>query len=322
MIVDLLRRGVLPSDVLTRAAFENAFVGALATGGSTNSVLHLLALAREAGVPLTLDDLNAISHRTPVIASLTPGGQYVATDMHSAGGTRLVAKNLLAAGLLHGDRPTPSGKTLAEEAALAEERPGQAVISTADKPFKPYGGITVLKGNVAPEGAVIKLAGTEKRRHTGPARIFDREEDAMDAVTHRRIVPGDVVVIRYEGPRGGPGMREMLGVTAALVGQGLGSEVVLLTDGRFSGATRGAMVGHVAPEAAAGGPIALLQEGDQVTLDVDAQSLSADISDAEFARRRAGWSAPAPRYTQGVMAKYAASVSSAAQGAVTVAKFD
>ncbi len=321
MIVDLLNRGVRPSDILTREAFENAFVGALATGGSTNSVLHLLALAREAGVPLTLDDLNAISHRTPVIASLTPGGKYVATDMHFAGGTRLVAKNLLAGGLLHGDRPTPSGKTLAEEADLAEERPGQDVITTADKPFKPYGGITILKGNVAPEGAVIKLAGTEKRTHTGPARIFDREEDAMEAVTHRRIVPGDVVVIRYEGPKGGPGMREMLGVTAALVGQGLGSEVVLITDGRFSGATRGAMVGHAAPEAAVGGPIALLQEGDILTLDVDAQSLHADVSDDEFVKRREAWTAPVPRYTQGVMAKYAAAVSSAAEGAVTVAKF-
>ena len=322
MIVDLLNRGVLPSDILTREAFENAFVGALATGGSTNSVLHLLALAREAGVPLTLNDLDVLSKRTPVIASLTPGGRYVATDMHFAGGTRLVAKNLLAGGLLHGDRPTPSGKTLAEEAALAEERPGQDVITAVDTPFKPYGGIIVLHGNVAPEGAVIKLAGTEKRRHTGPARVFDREEDAMEAVTHRRVVPGDVVVIRYEGPKGGPGMREMLGVTAALVGQGLGSEVVLLTDGRFSGATRGAMVGHVAPEAAVGGPISLLQEGDIITLDVDTQSLSADVTDDEFARRRALWSAPAPRYTLGVMAKYAASVSSASEGAVTVAKFD
>jgi dihydroxy-acid dehydratase len=321
MIVDLLKRGVLPSQVLTREAFENAFIGALSTGGSTNSVLHLLALAREAGVPLTLDDLNAISHHTPVIASLTPGGQYVATDMHFAGGTRLVAKNLLAGGLLHGDCPTPSGKTLAEEAALAEERPGQQVISTTDKPFKPYGGITILKGNVAPEGAVIKLAGTEKRQHTGPARIFDREEDAMAAVTHRLIVPGDVVVIRYEGPKGGPGMREMLGVTAALVGQGLGSEVVLLTDGRFSGATRGAMVGHVAPEAAVGGPIALLHEGDSITLDVDKQLLHADVSDEEFAHRRQSWAAPSPYYTLGVMAKYAASVSSASEGAVTVAKF-
>ncbi len=318
MVVDLLRRGVRPLDILTREAFENAFRGALATGGSTNSVLHLLALAREAGVPLTLHDLNELSAQTPVIANLTPGGKYVATDMHHAGGTRLVAKNLLDAGLLHGDRPTPSGKTLAEEAALAQETTGQEVISTADAPFKTTGGILILRGNLAPEGAVIKIAGHEKRQHTGPARVFDREEDAMDAVTHRRIVPGDVVVIRYEGPKGGPGMREMLGVTAALVGQGLGSEVVLITDGRFSGATRGLMAGHAAPEAAVGGPLALLREGDTVTLDLDAHSVNAAVSDAEWAARRSEWTPPAPRYTAGVMAKYAAMVSSAAEGAVTL----
>ncbi len=318
MIVDLLQRGVRPSDILTREAFENAFVGALATGGSTNSVLHLLALAREAGVPLSLSDLNAISARTPVIASLTPGGKYVATDMHYAGGTRLVAKNLLAGGFLHGGRPTPSGKTLAEEAALAEEAPGQAVISSAATPFKTTGGILILRGNLVPEGAVIKIAGHEKRRHTGPARLFDREEDAMEAVTGQRIVPGDVVVIRYEGPRGGPGMREMLGVTAALVGQGLGADVVLVTDGRFSGATRGLMAGHAAPEAAVGGPLALLQDGDTITLDLDAHSLSVDVSEDEMAARHARWTPPAPRYTTGVMAKYAAMVSSAAEGAVTI----
>ena len=317
-IVEMLNRGLRPHDILTREAFENAFAGAVATGGSTNSVLHLLALAREAGVPMTIDDLNAISARTPVIANLTPGGNYVATDMHRAGGTRLVAKNLLAAGLLHGDLPTPSGKTLAEEAALAEETPGQKVISLATEPFKPYGGIVILRGNVAPEGAVTKLAGHEKKQHTGPARIFDREEDAMDAVTHRRIVPGDVVIIRYEGPKGGPGMREMLGVTAALVGQGLGGEVVLITDGRFSGATRGLMVGHAAPEAAVGGPIALLQEGDTVTLDIDKRVIQADVSDEEFARRRSQWTPPAPHYTAGVFAKYASQVSSASEGAVTL----
>ena len=321
MIVDLLHRGVKPSDILTREAFENAIAGAAATGGSTNSVLHLLALARESGVPLTLDDFHEISARTPVIASLTPGGKYVATDMYHAGGTRLVAKNLLASGLLHGDRPTPSGKTLSEEAALANETPGQQVIVTTENAFKPHGGIVVLKGNLAPEGAVIKLAGTEKTQFTGPARIFDREEDAMDAVTHRKIVPGDVVVIRYEGPKGGPGMREMLGVTAALVGQGLGGEVTMVTDGRFSGATRGLMIGHVAPEASVGGPIALLQEGDRITLDVDARRIHAEVSDEEFTRRRADWTAPAPRYTTGVMAKYAASVTSASEGAITVAKF-
>ncbi len=321
MVVDLLRRGVRPSDILTKEAFENAIAGAAATGGSTNSVLHLLALAREAGVSLSIDDFNRVSARTPVVADLTPGGHYVATDMHRAGGTRLVAKNLIAAGLLHGDRPTPSGRTLAEEGALAEEGEGQKVISTVPHAFKPRGGIVILKGNLAPEGAVIKLAGTEKTQFSGPARIFDREEDAMEAVKAQRIQPGDVVVIRYEGPKGGPGMREMLGVTAALVGQGLGGEVALLTDGRFSGATRGLMVGHVAPEAFVGGPIAQLREGDTVTLDVEAGSIQADIPDEEMARRRGEWSAPAPRYTVGVMAKYAASVTSASEGAVTVAKF-
>ncbi len=284
-------------------------------------MLHLLALAREANVPLTMDDFNRVSERTPVIADLTPGGHYVATDMHRAGGTRLVAKNLLAAGLLHGNRPTPSGKTLAEEAAQAEEADGQKVISMVANAFKPRGGIVILEGNLAPEGAVIKLAGYETMRHSGPARIFDREEDAMAAVTERRIQPGDVVVIRYEGPKGGPGMREMLGVTAALVGQGLGSQVVMVTDGRFSGATRGLMVGHVAPEASVGGPIALLQEGDLITLDVEKRLIHAEVSDEELTRRRAGWVAPAPHYTTGVMAKYAASVTSASEGAITRANF-
>jgi dihydroxy-acid dehydratase len=316
-IVSLLYSGKKPSEILTREAFENAMAGAVATGGSTNAVLHLLALAREAGVPLTIKDLREISRRTPVIADLTPGGKYVAVDMHRAGGTRLVAKNLLAGGLMHGDCLTPTGKTIAEEAALAAETPGQVVISTADKPFKPYGGITILHGNLAPEGAVVKVAGHEKKQHTGPARIFDREEDAMAAVTGRQIVAGDVVVIRYEGPKGGPGMREMLGVTAAIVGQGLGADVVLLTDGRFSGATRGLMIGHVAPEAAVGGPIALLKEGDQITLDIDAQSVTVALSDEDLASRRAAWTAPAPKYETGVFAKYAATVTSASEGAIT-----
>ena len=320
-IVSLLNSGVRPSDVLTRESFENAIAAAAATGGSTNSVLHLLALAREANVPLSMDDFNRVSARTPVIADLTPGGHYVATDMHYAGGTKLVAKNLLAAGLLHGDRPTPTGKTLAEEAATAEEAEGQKVISSVANAFKPRGGIVILHGNLAPEGAVIKLAGYEKMQFSGPARVFDREEDAMAAVKAQRISAGDVVIIRYEGPKGGPGMREMLGVTAALVGQGLGSQVVMVTDGRFSGATRGLMVGHVAPEASVGGPIALLREGDMVTLDVETGSIRAEVSDEELARRRAEWTAPAPHYTTGVMAKYAASVSSASEGAITVAKF-
>lgn len=316
-VVDLLRRGVTASDMLTRPAFENAMRGAVSTGGSTNAVLHLLALAREAGVPLTIDELNEISKSTPVIADMTPGGRYVSTDLHRAGGTRLIARNLLDAGLLHGDCPTPSGQTLGDESQSAIETPGQKVVVTVENAFKKNGGILILKGNVAPEGAVVKIAGHEKKQHTGPARIFEREEDAMDAVTHRRIVPGDVVVIRYEGPKGGPGMREMLGVTAALVGQGLGSEVVLLTDGRFSGATRGLMVGHVAPEAAVGGPIALLKEGDTITLDTEKHSLHVHLSDKELAERRAAWTAPAPLYTTGVMAKYAAAVSSSAEGAIT-----
>jgi dihydroxy-acid dehydratase len=322
MIVDLLRRNVRPSDILTRAAFENAMAGAAATGGSTNAILHILALAREAGVPLNIEDLHNVSARTPVIADLTPGGHYVATDMHHAGGTRLVAKNLIQGGFLDGNCPTPSGKTLAEEAAEATEAPDQKVISSSETPFKAHGGIRILRGNIAPEGAVTKVAGYEKTTHTGPARIFEREEDAMEAATHRKIVPGDVLVIRNEGPKGGPGMREMLGVTAALVGQGLGGDVVLITDGRFSGATRGLMIGHVAPEAAVGGPIALLREGDSITVDLDNRSLTADVSDEEFAQRHAQWVAPAPNYTTGVLAKYAASVTSASEGAVTVAKFE
>ena len=320
-IVHLLNSGVKPSDILTKEAFENAIAAAAATGGSTNSVLHLLALAREAGVDLSMADFNRVSARTPVITDLTPGGHYVATDMHTAGGTKLVAKHLLAAGLLHGDRSTPTGKTLAEEAATATEAEGQKVIVPVAQAFKPRGGIVILTGNLAPEGAVIKLAGYEKMQFSGPARVFDREEDAMAAVTERRVQPGDVVVIRYEGPKGGPGMREMLGVTAALVGQGLGSEVVMVTDGRFSGATRGLMVGHVAPEASVGGPIALLQEGDIVTLDVEANTIHVDVSDEELTRRRGEWVAPAPHYTTGVMAKYAASVTSASEGAITRANF-
>jgi dihydroxy-acid dehydratase len=316
-IVELLNSGVKPSDILNRNAFENAFRGAVATGGSTNAVLHLLAIAREANVPLSIGDLNNISIDTPIITNLVPGGKYVAVDLHNAGGTRLVAKNLLEGGLFHGDALTPSGKTIAEEANLAVETPGQQVVSTTDKPFKKNGGLIILHGNLAPEGAVIKVAGYERMLHTGPARIFNREEDAMDAVTHRRIQPGDVVVIRYEGPKGGPGMREMLGVTAAIMGQGLGADVTLITDGRFSGATRGLCVGHIAPEAAHGGPIALIEEGDIITLDIEAHSLSVDISDEEMQRRHKLWSAPSPRYETGVLAKYAATVSSSSEGAIT-----
>ncbi|MEO7714690.1 MAG: dihydroxy-acid dehydratase [Capsulimonas sp.] len=316
-IVELLNSGVKPSDILNRNAFENAFRGAVATGGSTNAVLHLLAIAREANVPLSIGDLNNISIDTPIITNLVPGGKYVAVDLHNAGGTRLVAKNLLEGGLFHGEALTPSGKTIAEEANLAVETPGQQVVHTTDHPFKKNGGLIILHGNLAPEGAVIKVAGYERMLHTGPARIFNREEDAMDAVTHRRIQPGDVVVIRYEGPKGGPGMREMLGVTAAIMGQGLGADVTLITDGRFSGATRGLCVGHIAPEAAHGGPIALIEEGDIITLDIEAHTLSVDISDEEMQRRHKLWSAPSPRYETGVLAKYAATVSSSSEGAIT-----
>ncbi|BDI28847.1 dihydroxy-acid dehydratase [Capsulimonas corticalis] len=316
-IVKLLNSGVKPSDILNRNSFENAFRGAVATGGSTNAVLHLLAIAREAGVPLSIGDLNNISIDTPIITNLVPGGKYVAVDLHNAGGTRLVAKNLLEGGLFHGDALTPSGKTIAEEAALAVETEGQQVVHTTDQPFKKNGGLIILHGNLAPDGAVIKVAGYERMLHTGPARIFNREEDAMDAVTHRRILPGDVVVIRYEGPKGGPGMREMLGVTAAIMGQGLGADVTLITDGRFSGATRGLCVGHIAPEAAHGGPIALIEEGDIITLDIEAHTLNVAITDEEMERRHKLWSAPSPRYETGVLAKYAATVSSSSEGAIT-----
>jgi dihydroxy-acid dehydratase len=270
LVMDLLRRGVRPRDILTRPAFENAVAGVAASGGSTNAVLHLLALAREAEVDLTIDDFDTISRRTPLLADLKPGGRYVAVDLDRAGGVPLVAQRLVAAGLVDAHRPTPSGRSFGEEARAAVETPGQDVVRAIDNPLKPTGGLVILKGNVAPEGCVVKVAGHERLHHRGPARVFDREEDAMAAVTRREIKAGDVVVIRYEGPKGGPGMREMLGVTAAIVGEGLGESVALLTDGRFSGATRGLMAGHVAPEAARGGPIAALREGDTVVIDIEA----------------------------------------------------
>jgi dihydroxy-acid dehydratase len=317
IVMDLLRRNVRPLDLATRAAFENGIAAAAGTGGSTNAVLHLLAIAREAGVPLTIDDFDVISRRTPIIADLRPGGKYVATDVDAAGGIQLIAKRMVEANLVHGEMPTPTGRTLAVESALAVETPGQAVISTADRPFKPTGGIVIMRGDVAPDGAVVKVAGHERTYHRGPARVFDREEDAMAAIEARAIVAGDVVVIRYEGPRGGPGMREMLGVTAAIVGQGLGEEVALITDGRFSGATRGLMIGHIAPEAAACGPIAALRDGDTITIDIDGRRIDAGVSPAELAGRLSGWTPPKPRYTTGVFAKYAAQVSSASEGAIT-----
>jgi len=316
-VMDLLRSGVTPRQIATRAAFENAIAAAAGTGGSTNSVLHLLAMAREAGVPLTLDDFERVSERTPIVADLRPGGKYVALDVDKAGGIQLIAQRMLEGGLIDGSTQTVSGRSLADEVAAAHETPGQAVIATAERPFKATGGLKILRGNVAPDGAVLKVAGHEPALLRGRARVFEREEDAMHAVDAREIVAGDIVVIRYEGPKGGPGMREMLGVTAAIVGQGLGESVALITDGRFSGATRGLMVGHVAPEAFVGGPIAVLRDGDMLTIDVAAGRVDVDLPDAEIAARLRSWSPPPPRYTHGVFAKYVTLVSSAAEGAVT-----
>ncbi|GIW89077.1 MAG: dihydroxy-acid dehydratase [Isosphaeraceae bacterium] len=317
LVVDQLRRGLLPKQILTRLAFENAIAGVAATGGSTNAVLHLLALARECGIPLSIDDFDSVCERTPVLADLKPAGRFVATDLDRAGGTRLVASRLIAAGKLDGSQLTPTGRTLAEETATAVEAPGQEVVHPIDKPLKPTGGLAILRGNLAPEGCVVKLVGHERYVHEGPARVFDGEEAAMAAVTAGTIQPGDVVVIRYEGPAGGPGMREMLGVTAALVGAGLGDSVALLTDGRFSGATRGLMAGHVAPEAQRGGPIAIVHEGDRIRFDIKARRLDLLIDQAEIDRRLRAWIAPPPRYRTGVLAKYAALVSSASEGAIT-----
>ncbi len=319
LAVELLRRGQRPRDVLTRASFENAIAGVAATGGSTNAVLHLMALAREVGIPLELDDFDRVSRRTPIVADLMPGGTFAAPDLYAAGGTLLVARRLLEGGKLDGSQKTADGRTWAEHAAEAVEAPGQKVVATVDRPFKETGGLVILRGNLCPDGAVVKMAGHERTSHRGPARVFDREEDAFAAVKASRIRAGDVVVIRYEGPRGGPGMREMLGVTAALVGQGLGESVALLTDGRFSGATKGLMIGHVAPEAAVGGPIAALRDGDPVLIDVERRRLEVDLPARELEQRLSRWKPPAPRYTSGVFAKYAALVSSAAEGAVTVA---
>ncbi len=317
LVMEQLEAGLRPSDILTKQSFLNGIASAAATGGSTNIVLHFMAIAREAGIPLTIDDFNPVSDNTPIIADLKPSGDYTAVDVYNAGGIELITKRLIEGGKIDGSQLTPTGKTLAEEVAHAEETPGQKVILTVDTAKKKTGGLMVLKGNLAPEGGVIKVSGAERTRHQGPARIFEREEDAMAAVTARQIKPGDVVVIRYEGPRGGPGMREMLGVTAALVGEGLGESVALLTDGRFSGATRGFMVGHVAPEAAMRGPIAALREGDIITIDVEQKLLAVELTDEEIEARLADWKAPEPRYTSGVLAKYAALVSSAAEGAIT-----
>ena len=320
LVMRLLRRNIRPSRIVTRHALDNAIAAVAATGGSTNSVLHLLAIAREAGVPLSIDDFDRISRKTPLLADLKPWGRFVATDLYQAGGVGLVAKRLLEARRLHSGAMTVTGRTIGEEAKRAHETPRQQVVRPAAKPLQPTGGLVILHGNLAPEGCVVKITGHEPLRHRGPARVFDCEEDAFSAVQHRRVTPGDVVVIRYEGPKGGPGMREMLGVTAAIVGQGLGQSVALLTDGRFSGATRGLMAGHVAPEAACGGPIALLRNGDRISFHVKSRRLDVELSSTELERRRTQWHPPAPRYTHGVMAKYAQLVSSASEGAITGTK--
>ena len=312
----LVREDIRPSAIVTRDALENAVAAVAATGGSTNGVLHLLAIARELGIPLELDDFERIAARTPVVADIKPGGRFVATDLHAAGGVALVARELLKAGLVHGDAPNVDGRDLAGVATAVVETPGQEVVVPIERPLKATGGLAILRGNLAPEGCVVKLAGHERLHHRGPARVFDSEEDCFAAVKAKSIRPGDVVVIRYEGPAGGPGMREMLHVTAALVGEGLGEEIALVTDGRFSGATHGLMVGHVAPEAARRGPIAALRDGDTVVLDVESRTLAVELSEDELAARLADTTPPAPRYETGVLARYARLVSSASEGAV------
>ena len=317
LVMDVLQRGDRARSILTREALENAIAAVAATGGSTNAVLHLLAIAHEANVNLELDDFDRINRRVPLLADLKPGGQFVATDLYRAGGITLVAKRLCDAGLLHTDAKTVTGRSLGNEADQAQETTGQAVVRPLDHPIKPTGGLVVLRGNLAPEGAVVKVAGHTMKEHRGPARVFDAEEQAFAAVEQGKIRAGDVVVIRYEGPKGGPGMREMLGVTAAIVGAGLGDSVALLTDGRFSGATHGLMAGHVAPEAAQGGPIAAVRDGDVVRFDIEKRKLQMEVSDEEIQARLAEWCPPAPRFEKGVMAKYAKLVTSAAMGAVT-----
>ncbi len=317
VIMDAVNRNLRARDICTRKAFDNAIAGVAATAGSTNAVLHLLAMAREAEVPLTIDDFDIVSGRTPIFVDIKPAGRFMAADVDKAGGIPVIAQRLVNAGLADGSAITVTGRTFAEEAADARETPGQEVILPLSKALKPRGGIAILRGSLAPEGCVIKLAGHEKKVHHGPARVFDREEDAMLAVTERRIQAGDVVVIRYEGPRGGPGMREMLGVTGAIVGAGLSDSVALMTDGRFSGATHGFMIAHVAPEAFNGGPIAVVEEGDSITVDADRGVVDLDIAPEELARRMAAWKPRAPRYRTGVFAKYCALVQSASEGAIT-----
>lgn len=317
LLINLMKQNIRPSDIITRPALENAIAAIATTGGSTNGVLHLLALAHEMSVPLTIDDFDTINRKVPLLADLKPGGKFMAADLYRAGGTPLVAKRLLEASLIQGQQMTVTGRTLAEEAASAKETSGQYVIHTLAHPIKPTGGLVILKGNLAPEGCVVKVAGHAKMSHRGPAKVFDCEEEAFGAVQRGEIVSGDVVVIRYEGPQGGPGMREMLGVTSAIVGAGLGDSVALLTDGRFSGATHGLMAGHVAPEAAKGGPIAAIRTGDMIHLDITERRLDVELSEMEIQKRLSAWTPPSPRYATGVMAKYAKLVSSASKGAVT-----
>lgn len=317
LVVDLLERDLRPSAVITARSLENAIAAVAASGGSTNAVLHLLALAREVGVELSIDDFDRVSVATPLLGDLKPGGRFVANDLYHAGGIRLLAKRLLDAGLLHAGELTVTGATIGEEAARAEETPGQEVVRPLDDPLQATGGLAILRGNLAPDGCVVKVSGHGRTHHRGPARVFECEEDAFAAVKARSIVPGDVVVIRNEGPAGGPGMREMLAVTAALVGEGIGDRVALLTDGRFSGATHGLMAGHVAPEAPRGGPIAAVRDGDTVVFDVEARELSLELSDAEIAERLASYAPPPPQWREGVLGKYARHVGSAAEGAVT-----
>jgi dihydroxy-acid dehydratase len=317
LVVELVQQDLRPSSVITRESLENAIACVAATGGSTNAVLHLLAIANEVGVGLSIDDFDAISSRTPLLADLKPGGRFVAVDLYRAGGMRVVVNRLMEAGVLHGDAPTVAGTTIADEGRRAEEAPGQEVVRPLDNPLQPTGGLAILRGNLAPEGCVVKLAGHERRSHRGPARVFESEEAAFKAVAASEIKPADVVVIRNEGPAGGPGMREMLHVTAALVGEGLGEQVALLTDGRFSGATHGLMAGHVAPEALRGGPIAAVRDGDIIEFDVPARELRVELSDEEIRERVAAYEPPSPPYRSGVLAKYARQVRSASEGAIT-----
>ena len=316
-VMSLVRSGLRPRDIITRTALENAITSVATTGGSTNAVLHLIAIAREAGLPLELADFDRISARTPLYVDLKPSGRFVATELHEAGGSALVAKRLLEAKAIDGSAQTITGRTLAAEAADAKETPGQEVVRPLGQPLKKSGGLVILRGSLAPDGSVMKISGTERMTHRGPARVFDSEEAAFDAVQRQTIKAGDVVVIRYEGPSGGPGMREMLGVTGAIVGAGLGETVALITDGRFSGATRGFCVGHIAPEASRGGPMAIVRDGDTIVIDVDQRKLDLELSEQTMTQRLAEWTCPPPRYTTGVFAKYVKLVSSASQGAVT-----